>query len=237
MPHYVPPQAAFFYKRPWTPELDRKLLSTVIRLKETNPWEGAIIPQVEITEASKIIAGEHDIQLTCDELSTLLEVLKARYNTFNEVLATSGVTWKINANLVVATEEVWSQILKRNTFAGAYYHHDEPNFSMLAMLFGLTNVKTEDDTKVIIVSNTTQVIRPAEDGTEVIVISDTTSVIHPTEDVTELVIISDTTQVLHNAKGVNPIFSPDVDEVNSPVVPSATRVRRGHGFSRPTFVL
>ena len=96
---------------------------------------------------------------------------------------------------------------------------------MLTICFGLKDVKDEDDIEVINVSDTSLDFVRAEDGTEVIVVSDTTERIHP-EVMTELVIISDSPHIFHNVNGVNLVFSPDLDEVNSPVAPMGKGVRR-----------
>lgn len=96
---------------------------------------------------------------------------------------------------------------------------------MLAICFGLKDAKEEDDIEVINVSDTSRDFVRAEDGTEVIAVSDTTERIHP-EVVTELIIISDSPHVFHNVNGGNLVFSPDLDEVNSPVAPMGKGVRR-----------
>lgn len=121
MPTYIPPQSFFIYEEPWTFDLDAHLLLALTHLKETYQWEGEFIPQVAINEASKILARENAVQLTCDELSTRLQVLKQRYDTFNEVVATNGATWVVKHEIVVASEEVWSEILKVSIYI-TYLH-------------------------------------------------------------------------------------------------------------------
>ncbi|KAL1533089.1 hypothetical protein AAHA92_33024 [Salvia divinorum] len=44
----IPKQDAFFYKGSWSTEVDDKLLSTIIRLQERDPWSGDVIPSWEI---------------------------------------------------------------------------------------------------------------------------------------------------------------------------------------------
>ena len=103
-------------------ELDAQLLLALTRVKETYPWEDEFIPQVAINEASKILARENAVHFRADELSTRLQVLKKRHDTFNEVVATNGATWDVKHEIVVAREEVWSDILKVSIYI-TYLHY------------------------------------------------------------------------------------------------------------------
>ncbi|KAG6399830.1 hypothetical protein SASPL_141315 [Salvia splendens] len=88
-------------------------------------------------------------------------------------------------------------IIQRDPSACAYYHRDEPEFCLLASLFGLTEVKDEFPREVITLSDTT----------EVIVLTET---VEPNAPVRVCMYQSPT----------------DSDEVNSPMSGPSTRVRR-----------
>ncbi|KAL1560226.1 hypothetical protein AAHA92_10466 [Salvia divinorum] len=79
--------------------------------------------------------------------------LETRYHTFKEVVGTTGTCWDRHQNFVVAADCVWAEIFKKNPFAGAYYHKDEPEFYRLATIFGLDDVKEEDAHTVIVISD------------------------------------------------------------------------------------
>ncbi|KAL1559251.1 hypothetical protein AAHA92_09612 [Salvia divinorum] len=142
-------------------------------------------------------ASQVGCELTNAELSSWLKVLKYRYNTFKEVVGTHGVRWDVHNNFVVADEEMWKKMFKRNPFVGAYYHRGEPDFYLLATVFGLSDVKIED-------------------GYETITISDTI----------EVIAISDPTVPIAPGPGLPSDSPADPNEVASPILGGATRVRR-----------
>ncbi|KAL1563579.1 hypothetical protein AAHA92_06029 [Salvia divinorum] len=156
----IPPQEAFFYNGKWSQQLDRLLLSTVLRIKGRQPWAGNAVPESVMYEAMKSIIKEGDASEICiNDIKVRLDELKARYTTFNELVATRGVQWDHDSNVVIADDEiVWRKILKQHPFAGAYYHTDEPQLYLLASMFGLTDVEMEDETIIIITSDTTKPI-------------------------------------------------------------------------------
>lgn len=84
-----------------------------------------------------------------------------------------------------------------NAYARAYYHSDEPHYNELATMFGYFDVKIEEETEVITLS----------DNTEVVVITETEE---PNEPI----------------RGSAKAMSVDADEVNSPSPGSVPRVRR-----------
>ncbi|KAL1563140.1 hypothetical protein AAHA92_05639 [Salvia divinorum] len=140
------------------------LLSTIVHVRGSCSWKGCEVPDWVIVEAERVMKGEHKVRLTGRDLLLRLEVLENRYKTFKEVVATEGVSWEQSSHVVVALEHVWSKMLKNNPFVGAYYHRDEPEFHMLASVFGLNDIKTESVTKVIIISDTTENLDHARHG-------------------------------------------------------------------------
>ncbi|KAL1564145.1 hypothetical protein AAHA92_06533 [Salvia divinorum] len=154
----IPNQKTFFYNGKWTPKTDNLLLSNIIRMRGARPWQGNTIPDSVVLEAAAAINQEIGGQLTVTDLNIWLKVLRERYTTFNQLVTTKGVYWDIPYHVVLAAEEVWKKIFQRNAFAGAYYHRDEPAFNQLATMFGLSDIKVEDEPEVIVISDTTEVV-------------------------------------------------------------------------------
>ncbi|KAG6406465.1 hypothetical protein SASPL_134067 [Salvia splendens] len=113
------------------------------------------------------------------------------------LVATPGVRWEYVDKLVVASEAVWKGVLMLNPFAGAYYRRDEPHFNELATIFGYFDVKVEEATEVITLS-----------------------------DNTEIVVITDTVEPNAPVRGRVHVMDEDLDEVNSPAPGAASRVHR-----------
>ncbi|KAL1540979.1 hypothetical protein AAHA92_25257 [Salvia divinorum] len=57
---------------------------------------------------------------------------------------------------IIAIDMVWKEILKKTPFAGAYYHKQEPESHRLAILFGMDDVKLEEEREIIVISDTTE---------------------------------------------------------------------------------
>ncbi|KAL1549200.1 hypothetical protein AAHA92_17332 [Salvia divinorum] len=62
----------------------------------------------------------------------------------------------------VSADCVWTKILKNNAFAGAYYYHDKPQYSKIAYLFGMDDVKVESAKEVIVISVSTEKLFPED---------------------------------------------------------------------------
>ncbi|XP_047955004.1 uncharacterized protein LOC125201110 isoform X2 [Salvia hispanica] len=77
---------------------------------------------------------------------------------FNEVDATNGVCWDFVNKVVVTDEAIWQDIFKRNSYAGAYYYRDKPEFNLLGTVFGLFDVNVEDSAEVITLSDNTEIV-------------------------------------------------------------------------------
>ncbi|KAG6394734.1 hypothetical protein SASPL_145324 [Salvia splendens] len=148
----IPLQDRFLYQGNWNPRMDHLMLSTIKRFRDNACWEGSDIPSWVLNECELAIQGELGVKLTISKLSDRLTELQSRYHTFKEVVHTTGATWLPRQNFVMADDCVWVEILK-NTFAAAYYHRDEPEFNLLASLFGLDDVKEEDAPTVIVISD------------------------------------------------------------------------------------
>ncbi|KAL1565091.1 hypothetical protein AAHA92_07353 [Salvia divinorum] len=65
-------------------------------------------------------------------------------------------------NVIDATDEPWTSILKKNKLAGAYYYVGESTFNQLAIMFGPKVLKQEQDKEVIVVSDTTVLVVATE---------------------------------------------------------------------------
>ncbi|KAL1560316.1 hypothetical protein AAHA92_10538 [Salvia divinorum] len=62
---------------------------------------------------------------------------------------------------VVAPEAAWERVCKKNPLAGAYFYHEEPHYYKLACLFGMYDIKMEEEKEVIIISESSE---DKEDG-------------------------------------------------------------------------
>ncbi|KAL1547626.1 hypothetical protein AAHA92_15958 [Salvia divinorum] len=124
----IPDQTAFFYNGNWSAESAQELQTTA----------GVIFSEVE--------------------LSDRVQFMRSRYTTFKDVLRHCGAWWDFPSKSIIASDEVWEKIIKKNSFAGAYYYKEEPLYSKLACLFGMDDVKVEGAKEVIVISETNEVI-------------------------------------------------------------------------------
>ncbi|XP_047970727.1 uncharacterized protein LOC125213952 [Salvia hispanica] len=71
-------------------------------------------------------------------------------------------SWDVGVKFVRASDNIWARILQKTPFVGAYYHRDDPYFSKLACLFGLGEVKKEEDAEVVLISDGTEKVSTDE---------------------------------------------------------------------------
>ncbi|XP_041993312.1 uncharacterized protein LOC121743961 isoform X3 [Salvia splendens] len=90
------------------------------------------------------------------ELVDRVDSLHTRYLTFKELCKQKGVQWVPETRAVIAPDCLWEKICKKNYLAGAYYYNDEPEYTQLACLFGMDDIKLEAVKEVIIISDTTE---------------------------------------------------------------------------------
>ncbi|KAG6407441.1 hypothetical protein SASPL_130432 [Salvia splendens] len=95
-----------------------------------------------------------------DKISTSQSIfgwngLEQRYRTFKDIDDLPSTYWDIHRHKGVASNEVWKSIIKRNTFASAYYHREEPEFSQLDSVFGPRVTKSQHNSSVIVISEST----------------------------------------------------------------------------------
>ncbi|KAG6382509.1 hypothetical protein SASPL_157821 [Salvia splendens] len=194
----IPPQAMFFYRGKWTQEMDAMLLSTLITLRTGREWEDGNVPAEVLRNVRDVINHPFGLDLTTDDISVRVKLLKARFVRFKKLVKTNGVQWNTQDRIVAAMDETWKFIFKRDASAAEYYYRDEPDFSLLASFFGPYDVKVEIPDEVITIS---------DNSAEVIVLSDS--------DVPEA--------PMQNRLIDSPAIS---DEATSPMPVSSTFVRR-----------
>ncbi|KAL1567603.1 hypothetical protein AAHA92_03066 [Salvia divinorum] len=158
----IPLQPHFLYKENWTLEIDTILVDTIIRLKEETGWTLQEFPNYFLMTATREIKAKLAVHFNEAELRARLKVLCLRYRTFKEVLRHKGTYWDMDAKCVDAADCVWTKILKNNAFAGAYYHQDEPQYSKIACLLGMDDVKVESAKEVIVISVSTEKLSPED---------------------------------------------------------------------------
>lgn len=108
----IPPQADFFYKEAWTPELDGVIVECLIGLKDVAHWSKSVFPSWFIFMAAEQIKYEAGVMFSVAELKDRVEVLRKRYKTFKAVLRIRGAYWDPTTKVVSAPEESWKQIQK-----------------------------------------------------------------------------------------------------------------------------
>ncbi|KAL1544125.1 hypothetical protein AAHA92_21020 [Salvia divinorum] len=158
----IPHQAWFLYKGKWFSKIDTILVDTIIRLKGETGWILKEFPSYFLSTSAKEINSKSVVQFTEVELATRIEAMHVRYWTFKEVLGQEGAYWDFSSKCVIADDCVWKKICKKNTFACAYYYHNEPQYTKLACLFGMDDVKVETEKEVIVISETTEKLSSEE---------------------------------------------------------------------------
>ncbi|KAL1545563.1 hypothetical protein AAHA92_22272 [Salvia divinorum] len=158
----IPQQSSFLYEGKWSPEIDIILVDTIISLKRETRWTLHEFPSWFLLTAVQEIEINIGVLFSEVDLCDRLEVLRVRYRTFKEVLGHCGAYWDMPSKCVIANNALWGKIFKKNSFAGAYYYHDEPLYSKLACLFGMDDVKVEGEKQVIVISDNTEKL-PTDD--------------------------------------------------------------------------
>lgn len=108
----IPLQPAFLYKGSWTPENDAILAATLQRLKQETMWTLDEFPIYFLLTARKEIKAKTGADFTEAEMKKRVEFLKERYKTFKKVTAENGAHWETPFKIVVASDEVWTKIMK-----------------------------------------------------------------------------------------------------------------------------
>ncbi|KAG6393033.1 hypothetical protein SASPL_147263 [Salvia splendens] len=119
------------------------------------------MPSQFLYEAQAAIQSEVGCRISRDDLYDRLHVLEQRYRTFKYIDDLPSTYWDIHRGKVVASDEVWKSIIKKNNFASAYYYRDDPEFPQLESLFGEKATKPERNRSVIVISDSTC---PVSDG-------------------------------------------------------------------------
>ncbi|XP_042067473.1 uncharacterized protein LOC121810814 [Salvia splendens] len=163
MANNIPPQDSFLYKGRWTAEVDSVMLSVIIREKRANNWSGTVIPIPVLEEAVATISLETGVSFTWRELYERFQFMEKRYHAFNLVTRTRGVSWYVHSNTIIGPEPTWKALFQKNQLAAAYFYYGDPEWSRLTMLFGKTKPKTEPNSNVIEISDTTVPV-PEEDA-------------------------------------------------------------------------
>ncbi|KAL1546014.1 hypothetical protein AAHA92_22673 [Salvia divinorum] len=150
----IPLQEAYFYSGKWNHEMDTILVDTIMRMKGEMQWVLKVFPCYFHMIAADQIQEKTAVVLTEDDISDRLEVLHCRFRTFKNMVRETGVVWDLPSERVIAADYVWEKIFAKTTFARAYYYKHEPLYSKLACLYGLDEVKIEQEKEVIVISDT-----------------------------------------------------------------------------------
>ncbi|KAG6394994.1 hypothetical protein SASPL_145585 [Salvia splendens] len=131
----IPRQETFFYKAKWSAEVDSVLLSVIVWAKNMGRWSGSVIPIAILQEVIESIQSETGVSFSWLELYERYQFLEQCFHAFKLVWQTRGVYWNMQSNMVIS-----------------------PNSAWLAMLFGMEDVKKEENTKVVVIYDTTVLI-------------------------------------------------------------------------------
>ncbi|KAL1568461.1 hypothetical protein AAHA92_00076 [Salvia divinorum] len=106
--------------------MDTLLLSTMTRLHNVQCLNDESVSDAVLDEARTGINLYFGSEITCADIVIRLELLKVRYNTFKEVVATPGVLWDLDEKIIIADDLTWKFIFRTNPLVGAYYYQDDP---------------------------------------------------------------------------------------------------------------
>ncbi|KAG6386526.1 hypothetical protein SASPL_155429 [Salvia splendens] len=98
-------------------------------------WSGSVIPIAILQEVIESIQSETGVSFSWLELYERYQFLEQCFHAFKLVWQTRGVYWNMQSNMVIS-----------------------PNSAWLAMLFGMEDVKKEENTKVVVIYDTTVLI-------------------------------------------------------------------------------
>lgn len=92
--------------------MDTLLLSTLIKLRPVKRLHGDEVTDAALNEASKVINLQFGSEISCADIIIRLELLRVRFQTFNEVVDTPGVRWDLDEKIIVADEATWKFIFR-----------------------------------------------------------------------------------------------------------------------------
>ncbi|XP_047957397.1 uncharacterized protein LOC125203145 [Salvia hispanica] len=156
-----PNQASYLYHGVWSAATDSIVLDTMLTMKKETRWTGNNFPSWFLMTAAQELQTRMGIVVTEEELAKRMVIMHRRYRVFKAVVRTFGAQWDQDNKIITASDELWEKIMKYDWFVGAYYHHDEPEWTKLACLFGLGDVKVEHEVEgqrqneVVIISDDT----------------------------------------------------------------------------------
>ncbi|KAG6416036.1 hypothetical protein SASPL_123458 [Salvia splendens] len=154
----IPSQSEFLHNGKWSPGCDDALVDCLIMLKEENNMSFTACPSRILGTASDWIKTKACVKFSELELKERVDLLRKRYHTFKAVIRLRGAYWNQHTREVVAPKESWDNMLKVNSFAGAYFYQEEPIWARLACLFGFDDVKVEGQKEVVVISDNTEEI-------------------------------------------------------------------------------
>ncbi|KAG6392830.1 hypothetical protein SASPL_147058 [Salvia splendens] len=154
----IPAQSEFLYKGKWSPACDDVLVDCLIMLKEENNLKATEFPSWILLTASAWIKNKACVNYSELELKERVDLLRKRYYTFKAVIRLRGAYWNQQTKAVVAPNESWDNMLKMNSFVGAYFYQEEPIWARLTCVFGFDDVKVKGQKEVVVISDNTEEI-------------------------------------------------------------------------------
>ncbi|KAG6399802.1 hypothetical protein SASPL_141287 [Salvia splendens] len=109
---YIPSQATFFYRGKWNEPMDTLLFSTMIKLHKVRHSNDESVPDAVLDEARTVFNLRFGSEITCADIMICVELLKVRFHTIKEVVATPGVCWDLDKRITVADDQTWKFIFR-----------------------------------------------------------------------------------------------------------------------------
>ncbi|KAL8530100.1 hypothetical protein ACS0TY_007256 [Phlomoides rotata] len=79
-----------------------------------------------------------------------LELLRARFNLFEQMISSSGVYWDKEENIVNASSAQWKSWKEEYPMSKAYLAQGEPLYNELKYLFSIEESMADEDNPIII---------------------------------------------------------------------------------------
>lgn len=92
--------------------MDSMLLSTLITLRSGREWDDANVPEDVLRNVRSVINLPFGVELTTEDISVRIALLKARYHRFKKLVKTDGVQWNVDEHFVSAADSTWKLLFQ-----------------------------------------------------------------------------------------------------------------------------
>ncbi|KAG6393085.1 hypothetical protein SASPL_147315 [Salvia splendens] len=131
--------------------VSRGRFGVVVRHCSGKGWNNTVIPILILQEAVESIASEIGVSFSWLELYERFQFLEQHFHAFKLVRHTYDVYWNMQSNTVTILLTEFQS--KKNQLTAAYYYPGDIEYPRIAMLFGMEEVKKENNTEVFVISD------------------------------------------------------------------------------------